>query len=106
MYGVFDMAGASSEYVMTGYPNSNGEVNFNTTTGMPISNEDYEAYYKDKFLLGDATQEFGIKNDILDTEGKWIIRGGNITGNHNGIYAFGVVDDASYDYISTRIVIK
>ena len=106
MYGVFDMAGASTEYMMTGYANLNGEVNFNSNVGMPISNDDYEVYYKNKFLLGDATQEFGIKNDTLDTEGKWIIRGGNITGNHNGIYAFGVVNDNSYDYISTRIVIK
>ena len=81
---------------------------------MPISNDDYDLYSSDTFILGDATRELLLENGIwynntynnTNESGNWIIRGGNITENLKGIYSFGTSSDINSEYITTRIIIK
>ena len=116
IYGVFDMAGSAIEFTMGNYADSNNDLNFNNALfkDVPISNEDYDLYTKDTFILGDATKEVSNENGIwysstmnsVNEINNWIIRGGNATGSYKGIYAYGATNDIASEYISTRIVSK
>lgn len=114
IYGVYDMAGSAIEYTMGNYADNNNDINLNNTLfkDTPISNEDYDLYTKDSFILGDATKELLRENGIwygntmngVNEVNNWIIRGGNASNNYKGIYAYGATNDITSEYISTRIV--
>ena len=108
IYGVFDMAGGASEYTMGIINNIDMLVK-----DIPISNDDYNLYTNTSYILGDATNELllesGIWNDNTfnnNSDGNIIIRGGNITNNLVGIFAYDRSNDLPIDYVSTRIVYK
>lgn len=116
IYGVYDMAGSAIEYTMSNYADSNNDLNLNNALfkDVAISNDDYNLYTKDSFILGDATKEISItggiwygntSNTINDTN-NWIIRGGNTTESYKGIFAYSATNDITSEYISTRIVSK
>ena len=114
IYGVFDMAGSAVEYTMGNYADSNNGLNLNNALfkDVPISNEDYDLYTKDSFILGDATKEVTKENGIwysntmnsVNEINNWVIRGGNTTGSYKGIFAYGGTVDIASEYISTRLV--
>lgn len=108
MYGVFDLAGGASEYMMSSLGNVDILVN-----DLPISNDDYNLYKDDVFILGDATREISLENGIwyndtfdINNNEYWIIRGGNITSNMKGLYAYNTISNDGDFYVSTRIVYK
>lgn len=113
IYGVYDMAGSATEYTMGNY-SENNDINLSNSNflDVPISNDDYDRYSKDSFILGDATKELLLTNGIWynnnysSNGSNWIVRGGNVTNNYNGIYSFGTTSDTASEYISTRIVLK
>lgn len=106
IYGVFDMSGSASEFTMSNYSNEIGTINGN--------NDDYDIYYKNTFILGDATKEISIENGIwynnyanyINETNNWFIRGGIGKTDSNGIFYYNATTDTSSDYITTRIVIK
>ena len=110
-YGIYDMAGGAMEYTMSNYT-ANGKLNdlFKDTT---ISNNDYELYPIDTFLLGDATNEiitngdlwYGNTYEYLNSSDKWIVRGGD-SKEYKGLFAFTTITDSINDNITTRLVLK
>ena len=84
-YGVYDMAGAKSEYTK----------------------------YINKHNLGNATKELNTTNGIWYgntytdiSNSTWLIRGGNTSKNMVGLFAFSKENDALTPYTTTRIVTK
>lgn len=116
MHGVFDMSGSASEFVMANYADSNNNLTLTNTHfgSTPISNDDYDLYLKDAFILGDATKEISLNNgswydsyaSFINETNNWFIRGGIGSTNNNGIFYYNATTDTFSEYISTRIVIK
>lgn len=111
IYGVFDMAGGAMEYTMSNYTN-NGRLN-STFGDIGISNQDYELYGLDTFILGDATKEILNNNklwynntyDYRDPSDNWIVRGGDGS-SYKGIFAFTTLSNSMSDNLGTRITLK
>ena len=108
VYGVFDMAGGASEYTMGVIDNINILVK-----DIPISNDDYNLYTASSYILGDATKELLLEEGIWNNntfnnndDGNLIIRGGNITNDLVGIFAYDRVNDLPIEYVTTRVVYK
>jgi len=116
VYGVFDMGGSATEFVMANYANGNKELSLSDTnfTNIPISNNDYNLYYENTFILGDATKELSLENGIwynnnanyISSTNNWFIRGGIANVNNSGIFYYNATTDIVSQYISTRIVLK
>lgn len=116
IYGVFDLAGSASEFVMANYTNDLKNINLTNTHfgNIEINKFDYDLYTKDTFILGDATLETTLKtgswyneqSKFVDETNTWIIRGGIASTNNTGIFHYNSTTDNPNRYISTRIVIK
>ena len=120
IYGVFDMAGSASEFVMANYTSNNSlalnNSNFKYNTTIPST--DYDLYSGTNFILGDATKEILLSSSntgawynnysvFIDKVNNWFIRGG-MSGNEvgNGIFYYNATSDNQSEYISTRVVIR
>ena len=110
------MAGGAAEFTMANKADQNNALNLNNThfKNIPISNNDYDLYYDNTFILGDATKELSLdkniwsngKNTFIDDTNNWFIRGGIANQNNSTIYNYAATSDINNEYITTRIVIK
>ena len=108
MYGIFDISGSSTEFVMANYTENSNE------TLTSIDSSDYDFYTPNTFILGDATKEISLDNAswynnkaiFIDETNNWFIRGGIGPINENGIFYYNATTDSANQYISTRISIK
>lgn len=120
IYGVFDMAGSASEFVMANYTSNNSLAlnNSNFKYNVTIPSTDYDLYSGTNFILGDATKEILLSSSntgawynnysvFIDKVNNWFIRGG-MSGNEvgNGIFYYNATSDNQSEYISTRVVIR
>ena len=120
IYGVFDMAGSASEFVMANYTSNNSLAlnNSNFKYNVTIPSTDYDLYSGTNFILGDATKEILLTQSstgswdnnysiFIDKVNNWFIRGG-MAGNEvgNGIFYYNATNDSPSEYISTRVVIR
>lgn len=119
-YGIYNMNNNYSEFVMANYTNEMDNISLNNSHfgGMPILNSDYNLYYKNTFILGDATREISLNNSsnggwydnhsvFPDEINNWFIRGSNsLDNNKNGIFYYGASSDDPSEYITTRVVIR
>lgn len=109
-YGVFDMSGSASEFVMGNYGNTK-DVMFGS---LVVDVNDYDLYYGNSFILGDATKEISLGNGswyndysaYIDDTNNWFIRGGIGVSDDKGIFYYNATRDMNNEYISTRVVIK
>ena len=100
--GVFDLAGSASEFTMSKYIDND------------TLNNDYDIYYQDKFILGDATKEISIKNGIwygtnnifIDEDNNILVRGGNTNQDSANIFSYNSTTNTNNQDITTRLVIK
>lgn len=101
-YGVYDMSGGAREFVMATYVDESHEISLENTHfgNTPISNYDYDIYYDNKFILGDATKEISNQN-IVSQPANWFVRGGN-----NSILSYDKISDSNYPDVTSRVVIK
>ena len=116
MYGVFDLSGSATEFVMANYSNSNNNLTLNDShfTNQKINIEDYDLYQNNSFILGDATKEISLNegiwynnyNSFINETNNWFIRGGIGTTQNNGIFYYNATTDTNSEYITTRIVLK
>ena len=127
IYGVYDMAGCSWEYVMGNMVDSTGAF---YTNGSGFSSAPEDKYY-DKYTydtdnethgrgkLGDATKEtlstfgsndggswYGDFSHLVRSTGNWINRGSNHYYSYDaGAFSFGGNSGLGFDYLSTRAVL-
>ena len=66
MYGVFDLSGSATEFVMANYADSNNNITLNDShfDNTSINNNDYDLYHNNTFILGDATKEISLQEGI------------------------------------------
>lgn len=102
IYGVFDMSGSAMEYTMGNITITN-TLNLENShfNDIPLGTDDYDLYYKDTFILGDATRE--TKNwynttSKISNQANWFIR--------NDVFGYNNSFDVEDNNITTRIVIK
>ena len=120
IYGVFDMAGSASEFVMANYTSNNSLAlnNSNFKYNVTIPSTDYDLYSGTNFILGDATKEILLTQSstgswdnnysiFIDKVNNWFIRGG-MAGNEvgNGIFYYNATNDSPSEYITTRVVVR
>ena len=120
IYGVFDMAGSASEFVMANYTSNNSLAlnNSNFKYNVTIPSTDYNLYSGTNFILGDATKEILLTQSstgswdnnysiFIDKVNNWFIRGG-MAGNEvgNGIFYYNATNDSPSEYITTRVVVR
>ena len=115
MYGIFDLSGSASEFVMANYSlNETLSLNDSHFDTIEINKDDYDLYQKDAFILGDATKEISLNegiwynnyNSFINETNNWFIRGGIGPTDYNGIFYYNATTDTNSEYITTRIVIK
>ena len=90
------------------------EINAGRPTIALINNYDYDIYYENTFILGDATKELSLKEGIwhnsnnifIDNTNNWFIRGGVANQENSTIYSYSATTDKESNYITTRIVTK
>lgn len=111
--GVYDMVGSTAEFVMSNYANIDGQISLNNleTSNVIINSNDYDLYYPNTFILGDATLEVttnnlswnnGLANFINDTN-NWFVRGGIANVETDSIFSYRASINQPSEYISTRI---
>lgn len=105
-YGVYEMSNENREFVMATYVDESHEISLEDTHfgNTPISNYDYDAYYDDKFILGDATKEISnsnITSNFVDNTNRWFVRGGN-----NSLLSYDKISDSNYSDVTSRVVVK
>ena len=115
MYGIFDLSGSATEFVMANYSNTN-KLNLDGShfVNPTIDKGDYDLYQKNTFILGDATKEISLTSGswynnhktFIDDTNNWFIRGGIGITQDNGIFYYNATTDTNSEYITTRIVIK
>ena len=120
IYGVYDMAGSASEFVMANYTSNNSLSlnNSNFKYNVTIPSTDYDLYSGTNFILGDATKEILLTQSstgswdnnysiFIDKVNNWFIRGG-MAGNEvgNGIFYYNATNDSPSEYITTRVVVR
>ena len=115
-YGVFDMAGSLAEFTMSNYANQSKELSLspNSFKNIAIPNTDYDLYYDNTFILGDATKEiilndtswYNTKNNFLNTTNNWLTRGGIANQENTDIFSYNATTDTPSEYLTTRIPIK
>ena len=116
IYGIFDMNGSTSEFVMANLSGSDNQLNLANThfSSIPVANNDYDLYKNNKFILGDATKELsqgkGIWNNNIPSEmnesNNWLVRGGTNNLENTDMFYYRGSTDTNSNYLSTRIVIK
>ena len=116
MYGVFDLSGSATEFVMANYTNLNNKLTLNDShfDNTTINEFDYDLYQNDNFILGDATKELSLDegiwynnyNSFINETNNWFIRGGIGVTPNNGIFYYNGTTDTNSEYITSRIVIK
>ena len=116
MYGVFDLSGSATEFVMANYSNSttNPTLNGSHFDNQKINILDYDLYQNNTFILGDATKEISLNegiwynnyNSFINETNNWFIRGGIGITQNNGIFYYNATTDTNSEYITTRIVLK
>lgn len=116
MYGVFDLSGSASEFVMGSYSNLDNQLLLNGSHfgNIQIDRNEYDLYHENTFILGDATREISLNNGIwynnynsfVNETNNWFIRGGIGTTDNNGIFYYNATTDNNSAYITTRIIIK
>jgi len=110
MYGIFDVSGSATEFVMASY----GELNIDNFNSVIVDKKDYDIYNQNQFILGDATLETSITdgiwynnyNNYIDDVNNLFVRGGIGTSNNNGMFYYNSTTNTNSEYITTRIVIK
>lgn len=120
IYGVYDMAGSASEFVMANYTSNNSLAlnNSNFKYNVTIPSTDYDLYSGTNFILGDATKEILLTQSstgswdnnysiFIDKVNNWFIRGG-MAGNEvgNGIFYYNATNDSPSEYITTRVAVR
>jgi hypothetical protein len=115
MYGVFDLGGSASEFVMANYSETNEpSLNDPNFANIEINPDNYDLYQKDSFILGDATKEISLNEGIwfdnynlfINSTNNWLIRGGIGPTPYNGMFYYNATTNTNSEYITTRIVIK
>ena len=110
MYGIFDISGSASEFVMASY----GELTLDNFNSVIVDKNDYDMYNANQFVLGDATLEIATDDGIwynnyhgyVDETNNLFIRGGIGTSTNNGMFYYNATTNTNSEYIGTRIVIK
>lgn len=110
MYGIFDLSGSASEFVMSGYDLLSADE-FGSSLGLT---DDYETYKDNKFILGDSIGETTMNDGIwdnnyhnlIDSVNNLFIRGGIGTTLDNGIFYYNSTSNMNSEFITTRIVIR
>lgn len=113
IYGVFDLSGSASEFVMANFINKNNTITNNNLLSN-FETGDYDIYQENMFILGDATKEISLAEGIwynshstyINETNNWFIRGGIGTTDDNGIFYYNATTEEPNQYISTRIVLK
>lgn len=115
MYGIFDLAGSATEFVMANYT-TNKSLTLNDTHfgNAEINKNDYNLYLENTFILGDATKEISLTEgswynnygSFINETNNWFIRGGIGTTENTGIFYYNATTDTNNEYISTRIILK
>lgn len=108
-YGVYDMSGSAAEFTMSNYTETLNELSLDNSNfaNIPISNKDYDLYYKDTFILGDATKELSdVTGTWIDTTNNWLARGGIANQKNSSIFSYSATTDTASNYLTTRIIIK
>ena len=116
MTGIFDLAGSTTEFVMSNYSNDGRTLDLTNSHfgSAEIDNNDYELYYDNIFILGDATKEistndgswYDSNHTFIEDTNNWFIRGGIGTTTKNGMFYYNATTDTNSEYITTRIVVK
>ena len=116
IYGVYDMAGSATEFTMSNYTNNTNELSLTNSNfqNTPISNNDYNLYYNNGFILGDATKELSLEsgiwynsaNNFINSTNNWLARGGIAKNESASIYSYNATTDITSEYITTRMIIK
>lgn len=116
IYGVYDMAGSATEFTMSNYTNNPNELSLTNSNfqNTPISNNDYNLYYNNGFILGDATKELSLEsgiwynsaNNFINSTNNWLARGGIAKNESASIYSYNATTDITSEYITTRMIIK
>lgn len=104
--GIYNMASGSREFVMANLADNNLELSLENThfNNIPINNNDYDLYYNNGFILGDATKEITINNtttNYFDENNRWLVRGDN-----NSMFSYNKITDSNYSDVTSRIVLK
>ena len=114
--GVYDMAGSAAEFVMGNYANLEGQISLNNLEIPNINIEpfNYDLYYPNTFILGDATLEVttddiswsnGLANFVNETN-NWFVRGGIANYETGSIFSYRSTINQTSEYITTRITIN
>lgn len=114
--GVYDMAGSAAEFAMGNYANHEGKISLDNieTPNININPYNYDLYYPNTFILGDATLEVtanniswssGLANFINDTN-NWFVRGGIANYETGSIFSYRSTINQTSEYITTRITIN
>ncbi len=116
IYGVYDMAGSATEFTMSNYTDNPNELSLTNSNfqNTPISNNDYNLYYNNGFVLGDATKELSLEsgiwynstNNFINSTNNWLARGGIAKNEFASIYSYNATTDIISEYITTRMIIK
>lgn len=115
MYGIFDLSGSATEFVMANYSDNNSiNLNGGHFGNITIDKDDYDLYQNNTFILGDATKEISLTAgswynnyaSFINETNNWFIRGGIGSTTNNGIFYYNATTDTNSEYITTRIVIK
>ena len=116
IYGVYDMAGSATEFTMSNYTDNPNELSLTNSNfqNTPISNNDYNLYYNNGFILGDATKELSLEsgiwynsaNNFINSTNNWLARGGIAKNEFASIYSYNATTDITSEYITTRMIIK
>lgn len=116
IYGVYDMAGSKAEFTMANYTTKDSEISLTNSNfqNIAISNNDYDLYYNNSFILGDATKELLLNNGIwdsnnysyMDSINNWLSRGGIANESSPTIFNYNYTTDNASDNLTTRIIIK
>lgn len=116
IYGVYDMAGSATEFTMSNYTDNPNELSLTNSNfqNTPISNNDYNLYYNNGFILGDATKELSLEsgiwynsaNNFINSTNNWLARGGIAKNESASIYSCNATTDITSEYITTRMIIK
>ena len=71
-----------------------------------VNNIEKEKYEVTEVYIDKAGIWYDNTVTTFNETNNWLIRGGNVTENYKGLYAYGGTPDNASEYLSTRIVIK
>ena len=107
MYGIFDMAGSAQELTMAKYLTNEEELS-------QVNSADYDIYYENTFILGDATKELNTSSGIwknaeyneLSSINSYLARGGIANRNTTNIFSYNATTNTANNYLTSRLTIK